>query len=234
MPKLQKAAIGAPDSELVLSVIEYDRQFGKGANERPFCLVCREQVHTYGLSSPGNRQPHYRHNRGSNCVLVRRSFRHLSWLDRSGYDELSGVRVRRKFCETAECHQRAFEFMRILCNLGAFSVDRFIDCIRIADGLNIWAYRNIKQWMIPFVLLTLTDFPVQNNNLIIWRFIFHRPNRRRPPTGLSKINAIDLEPAAVENNPFPFTEVEYERLSHDFQNLYNETKIGIYQFLNPR
>ncbi|MGL4208198.1 MAG: hypothetical protein ACRCTY_02295 [Candidatus Adiutrix sp.] len=153
-----KACIGSAGSKLRLSVEDYDRCYGKNHLERPYCPVCDIELFTHAVSSL-TMKPSFHHPRGNpnKCDLVGQTDDVFSTLKPQYFDESTANTRRNEFYQDQNI-KRAYQFMHKMCGKGNFGAKLFNQCIKMADALNIWAYRDLKQWGIPFILLTMTDF----------------------------------------------------------------------------
>lgn len=88
------------------------------------------------------------------------------------------MRRRTDFMDDANLLQ-AYAVCRTLCGRGNLSGERFLDLVRIADTLDVWSYRNLELWTVPFILLTLDDFEgvSRGGNDLYFRFVFQKPAR---------------------------------------------------------
>lgn len=159
-----KACIGRPKAALMLTVEDYDRRYGKNSMVHPFCPSCDIQLFTHALSSP-NMLASFHHPDGNpnNCRLVNPPRGRVPNLEPCHFNE-EHASANRDALHQNDSVKAAYAFMWSLCGKGNFSAAQFNDCVKIADAMNVWAYRNLQQWQIPFILLTLIDFKFKDTD----------------------------------------------------------------------
>ncbi len=159
-----KACIGHPGAALMLTVEDYDRRYGKNSPVQPFCPSCDIQLFTHALSSP-NMVASFHHPDGNpnSCVLVNPPSGRFPSLEPSHFNKEQATGNRAAFHQD-EHIKKAYAFMLSMCGKGNINAKQFNRCVKIADAINVWAYRNLQQWQIPFILLTLIDFKFKDTN----------------------------------------------------------------------
>ena len=69
----------------------------------------------------------------------------------------------------------AYCFCLKACGKGNLPIIKFSELIKRADNKNIWAYKNIPVWVVPYILLLLADF--SHANKFDFRFVLNKPTR---------------------------------------------------------
>ncbi len=144
----------------------------KENGEYATCPLCGNNVHPYG---PHSTRVHSRFDHidgvtwcpNSNAADPR--YMHL----RPSDVDLEQARMLREVFFRTPNSQRAFEFCRYLVGRG-FEESTFEGLIAQADRLNIWSYKQLPLWVIPYVLLTLDTFVVPSRNgtfTVAFRFL---------------------------------------------------------------
>lgn len=144
--------------EQFVNVAPHWKQTGDHAD----CPLCANRVHPYGAHSPG----------------VTSRFDHVDgviWCPNSNTADPRYLHLRPSEVDPEQAHllrevflgtpnsQRAFEFCRYLVGRG-FDESVFESLITQADRINIWSYKRIPLWVVPYILLTLETFTVQSKN----------------------------------------------------------------------
>lgn len=140
--------------------------------EYAVCPLCGNNVHPYGTHS----------------LKVRSRFDHVdgvTWCPDSNTADPRYAALRpkdvdleqaillRKVFFTTQNSQRSFEFCRHLVGRG-FDEATFEGLIAQADRINIWSYKQIPLWVVPYILLTLDTFVVHSKNsafTVAFRFL---------------------------------------------------------------
>ena len=144
------------------------RQTGEHAD----CPLCGNQVHPYGPHST-KVPPRFDHVDGINwCPNSNTADPRYMHLRPSDVDLEQAHLLREVFLGTQNS-QRAFEFCRYLVGRG-FDEPVFEALIAQADRVNIWRYKQLPLWVVPYILLTLDTFTVPSKNgnfTVAFRFI---------------------------------------------------------------
>lgn len=134
----------------------------KQGNEHADCPLCWNRVHPYGAHSP-NVTSRFDHEDGvtwcPNSNTADPRYKNL----RPSEVDLEQARLLRAVFLGSQNVQRAFEFCRYLVGKG-FDEATFSGLIAQADRINIWSYKRIPLWVIPYVFLTLDNFTVSGKN----------------------------------------------------------------------
>ena len=91
------------------------------------------------------------------------------------WDLLRGEQVRASFMD-GDNLVLAYAACLKLCGKGCLPVKVFHRLISKAGQKNIWSYKGIPLWAIPFILILLSDFTHANGNSI--RFSLDKPSKR--------------------------------------------------------
>lgn len=213
------ACIGSAGSKLRLSVEAYDRCYGKSHIDRPYCPVCNIELFPHAVSSL-TMKASFHHPRGNpnNCYLVSRTDGIFSTLSPQYFDESTASARRDEFYQDQNI-KRAYQFMHKMCGKGNLGAESFNKCIKAADALNIWAYRDLKQWNIPFILLTMTDFKHTAKGYL-FRFTLNKLEgcsaaywQSLDACSLLKVFASGDPMTKDPNNPYPISEESFLKIS---------------------
>lgn len=129
----------------------------------------------------------------------------------SGYDSLL---FKDEFCKE-ENIKRIYQLCLSACGKGNFPVSKYVELIKRADNLNIWAYVGIKLWMVPYILLTLDDFTAKSKTGkdYDYRFILHEDNNLEI---LGRVNKIKISKIFANSQKeiklFSMDEKTYEKV----------------------
>ncbi len=198
-------------AEQFVNLAPHWRQTGEYAN----CPLCGNTVHPYGAHST-KVQPRFDHVDGINwCPNSNTTDPRYIHLRPSDVD-LEQAKLLREIFFGTHYSQRAFEFCRYLVGKG-FDVPAFEGLIAQADRINIWSYKQIPLWVIPYILLTLDTFTVHGKNstfTVAFRFI-------KPAIG--NVDSLWIQPHDCkliklfpntekpyqypEGNPYPLSEI---------------------------
>lgn len=198
---------------------EFMRRAGPNFREKgifPYCSGCDERVDPYGVHSTNVASRFDHQNLGEDidplddCLEANRSDR-FRGMYADGWDDERGQRLREEFFEPGNLKQ-AYVFCLALCRKGNLAAGQFAELIARADRKNIWAYKDIPLWVIPYVLLTLGNFGVGADA----RYPFHFVLKKSRSQGLSqiwqagehrcsicKVFSTSGEPVNTPENPFP-------------------------------
>lgn len=126
------------------------------------CPSCTKDMFVYGHESP-NVSMEFHHRPGSRCPLSSDPDPRYAHLVPAGWDLDTGKRLRRTFCERTNIAQ-AYNVCRALCGPVFHLKSRdFIELCRIADEMNIWSYRDLPLWVMPYLLATLGTYKIEKD-----------------------------------------------------------------------
>lgn len=140
----------------------------------PYCPICKTVVDVYGVHSPNTTSRFDHPNFPSDadpmddCILANRNSR-FKGLQPSSIDLSQGHVVRSAFFDKSNLKQ-SYSFMHSLCGRSLLC-SVFNKCIDRADKNNIWSYKDIPLWSLPFILLTLENF---SNSKYCYHFILKK------------------------------------------------------------
>ena len=232
---MKQACFAKPKGDLVTpeTFIRKATPNYKSRNLFPYCPACDEIVHVYGVTNPHpdtvSRFDHQDQKVNADplddCVLARRSAR-LIGLEPSGWALAHARDVRLRFFET-ESIARAYTFCRDLCRAGNLPTSKFRSMIQRADRKNIWAYADITDWVIPYILLLLADFEARPKNSPAYKFHFvlSKPKSQavnslwesREPFAISKIFSESGHAVKTDDNPYPISQDAYLEKAGSFE-----------------
>jgi hypothetical protein len=134
----------------------------------PICPRCREVVDLYGVTSPGvqSRFDHRDIEPGSDpyddCPEARRQLARYLGVSPANYDVIAGNALRAQFFEP-ENLKIAYQFLHAVLGRGNLPMRTFGDMIKRADRRRVWDYAGIPLWCVPFILLTIAQFRIGEN-----------------------------------------------------------------------
>lgn len=175
----------------------------------PTCKECHVAVHPYGMHSADavkrfdhpNRQPN--DDPLDDCVLARRTMR-FAGMEPRGHDEAAGDEIRCSFFQD-ENLAKAYSFCLGLCRRGNLPVEKFREMIARADRRRVWSYVGMRDWLMPYALLTLADFQTATYR---FHFVFKPPRGSGPSAVLDDPDRCRLskmfdggEPVKAADNP---------------------------------
>ncbi len=118
----------------------------------------------------------------------------------------------------------AYAFMHTLCGRSSLSAESFKICVHRADRQGIWAYKGIKLWVIPYILLTFVDFIKRGKSgNFAFRFVFIKPSRTTADIlwlnpercSLNKVFADSGTSIKTQNNPLILSEKQYFEIANE-------------------
>lgn len=130
----------------------------------PCCPACKEPLFMRGVHKPDGEEIFYHKelvpdaDPADDCILAFRKDSRFAGLHPSGFDDNRGKELRQKFFDL-ENMRLTYAFMHTMCGPKKLPMHCFVQCIARADNKNIWAYKGIPLWIIPYILLTFYSFP---------------------------------------------------------------------------
>ncbi len=125
----------------------------------------------------------FHHFEGADCVLSHKESR---WIKTSDWDFERGRQLRAFFSE-GDGLKQLYAFFKELCGRKRhLSVKAVCQIIKEADRINLWSYKGVEVWTIPFLLLCLRDFEgygKASKETFLFRFVL----KGRPPKKLKKV-----------------------------------------------
>lgn len=143
----------------LISVAEYIKDFGRGAlgaNGRPAparCPVCLRSLGVRAGRTQGNQ--HFYHLDDNFCPTKDAAAAPYRNLHPADPDPVAAAENKAFFRRN---WRRIVALYKKDALVPCFSLHELILLVEEANRLNIWAYRRMEQWEIPFVLLLLKDF----------------------------------------------------------------------------
>lgn len=219
---IEKAIIIKPEGISRLTAEDYSKIYGHNACDIQIqCPCCGEPVIIAAIPSV-RRHPYYRHkdtDDGFDCPLLEKNEDRFKHLNPQNLNECQAAFFREQFYKD-ENIKRSFNFMGEICGATIFRKTNFNNCMKIADGKNIWAYSGIQLWVIPYILLTLERYTATSRIGKPYSFHFHFEKPKRSP-----LDDIWLTPAkcklakvyygtgtlaySTHENPLPLSEAKY-------------------------
>ncbi|OOS00892.1 hypothetical protein B0187_00950 [Haemophilus paracuniculus] len=228
---IPKACFRKPNG-ILLSAEEFLKKAGNNYKENhihPYCPECNEKLtlvnansvdkatiyRHYPLESPNGQQ--ISEEAIDICSLRAKKSLRQSWFSAS-FNFSQSNQFRQDFMQP-ENLLKAYCFCWSLCGKGNLPMERFKKMIQLADKKKIWSYTDLELWMIPYMLLTLCDFPHKKG--FDFHFILHKGNKKRlsvqelfqSNSELQKIFANGELMAKSPNNPLPISETQYNTLT---------------------
>ncbi len=145
------------------------------------CPSCQEPVYPWGVHSHNvtSRFHHYE-SELRNCPLSSNPDGRFAHLVPAEWDPEGGERLREAVC-SGDRLRETYVVAHALC-LKRLSCDEFFAMCRAADKLNIWAYKDLPSWLVPWLLVpwllvTLLDLPVVGKRTFQLRIVLEKPER---------------------------------------------------------
>lgn len=141
----------------MMTAQEFERD--RNGDELAVCKVCERHLHTYGTKtlSPETR---FDHEDGANdCPLSAANLGRYKFLDNLNRETFHGEQRRSAFFET-ENLKIAYSFCLHMVGKGSLPHQKFGRLCALADSLDIWSYRVLPSWSVPFIFLALDDFEI--------------------------------------------------------------------------
>lgn len=112
---------------------------------------------------------------GSRCSLSATPDPRYAHLRLVGWDLAAGKRLKALLCEEEHVKQ-AYAVCHALCH-GRFDSAEFTRFCKAADRRNVWSYRGVTLEIVPYILVTLADLPVNDRvgRKYPLRFVLHKP-----------------------------------------------------------
>lgn len=131
----------------------------------PVCPNCERNLHLYGIQSPATKAAFHHPDGSDDCELSNpqkaKNF--------PSYD-FSNDNIIKEF-QAQENQRRSFSLCKnLLLNNIKFKYKDFYELIKISKKKNIFYYKGLEVWMIPYILLTLKDFKNEEKDFFV-RFV---------------------------------------------------------------
>lgn len=197
----------------------------------PHCPACQEILEIYGAHSvavtprfdhqnlPPNSDPF------SDCILANRGDGRFKDLEPNGWDYEQGKILREDFFRD-DSLRRAYSFSLHMCGVKNLSANQFGQLIERADRRNVWSYRGITPWVIPYILITLGDFrgvSSVSQKVFDFHFVFEKPKKSPADVlwlspeecSIIKLFSRTNKPFDTADNPYPLSEQLYNEKAGD-------------------
>lgn len=131
----------------------------KELDQWPHCKICKTKVHPSFVHSL-NHTERFDHVDGvANCPLSSKADPRYLALKPSEVDVKAARIIRGVFFHTPLINQ-SFEFCEYYVGRAAFNQLVFDQLLLETDRLQIWGYKNLALWTLPFIFFTLIDFTI--------------------------------------------------------------------------
>lgn len=200
-------------------------EFGVDYQEKdifPKCLHCGEKVYVYGVSST-QVVSRFKHFNGMSCQI------HITGGfggKHPGFDFGAAERIKKEFCQQ-EIITKVYALCLNMVGKGNFSADTFIELWKKADQKHIWSYVGLEVWMIPYILLTLSDITLKTRdkqNTYDIRFVLDKNSDLRSHTTTCNIEKLFVDSQKVIKS-FPVNEDDFYNTNADWISGYLLTKL---------
>lgn len=144
------------------------------------CPICEERVFVRGASSPSSPSCFFHQKKDVNvdslddCSLAERGDKRLYYLSSDDIDLTQADSLYQKF-DCAQNRRATYNFMENCCGSKGFDKEAFLRCLARANTKKIWAYKGLKLWMVPYVLLTLENFTNEKKKYS-FHFVVQKPS----------------------------------------------------------
>lgn len=151
----------------------------KEQNLYPICPMCKERLFVRGSSTPNSPSCFFHQKKDvsstslDDCPMAERGDKRLRSLIPDEWDFLQAESLYREF-DCSKNRKITYNFMEACCGSKSFDKDVFVRCLNRANKKNIWAYKGIKMWMVPYILLTLENYTHKNG--YSFHFVIHKPS----------------------------------------------------------
>ncbi|MGK2742267.1 hypothetical protein ACSHT0_15385 [Tepidicaulis sp. LMO-SS28] len=192
----------------------------KAKRKFPYCPACGSVLEVYGPNST-NVMSRFDHPNAppsidplDECDLSSRRDPRFDGLAPSGWDHQRGIKIRAQFF-AEENVKRAYVFCLRLCRIKNLPLSLWSELIKRADRKNIWSYKDIQLWTIPYILLSLGNFTgTGKRGSYDFHFILQKPRGTDADTLWVKPEACSLVKVfsssgcemKADDNPFPLSE----------------------------
>jgi len=144
-----------------LTVVDYVRRYGpkhdvNGPRQRPLaeCQVCKTPMHTINENVPA-RVEVWAHNPSTKwCPLKDAAKVPYELLSPTTPDLAAGKQLRTNFLLHWELHWSLVRGLVPRCD-----ILQFVEFVKQADKQGFWNHRNLKEWNLPYIFLSLYEFP---------------------------------------------------------------------------
>ena len=205
------------DTKRIVTPSQFVEQAGQDYKERnivPICPSCGQYLIVRGVNSPTATECFVHHKRDEHadplddCIYIERNDSPFKGLEPSGWDYEHGNELKKEFF-TPEFIALTYSFMLSLCRKGNLTVKEFTKCIDRANNKNIWNYKDIPLWVIPYILLTLYS-PPDEDEKTRYSFRLKKPQQtnasglwmKSKKCELIKVFTNSGAPVKVADNPF--------------------------------
>uniref|UniRef100_E6QGM0 Uncharacterized protein n=1 Tax=mine drainage metagenome TaxID=410659 RepID=E6QGM0_9ZZZZ len=149
----------------------------------PTCPSCGSDLAPYGVHST-KVQSRFDHPDKTGCPLSSTPDARYAFLRPNGWDWAARERLFARLCETENLKETYSVCRRIIPGLNS---EEFYRACQRAYQYGVFGYRGIELWVLPYLLVTLEDFPKNDKRSIPYRFVLHKPDH-------TAIDVLWLEP----------------------------------------
>jgi len=150
-----------PLSEKYVTVAEFLAEIGPNYKEKgiiPKCPCSGCALYIHGGHSP-NTSSNFSHMPKQNIECKCRN----DYNGPLGIPEYDSLLFKDKVCKE-ENIKKIYQLCLSACGKGNFPAKKYMELIKKANHLNIWQYKGIELWMVPYILLTLDDFQAKSKS----------------------------------------------------------------------
>lgn len=155
-----------PDKNILISVAQYIQEFGNkplnGIDSRPKCRcqLCKQEVFEKHMSTVSSSQGNFSHypNRGY-CPIKSQSVASYIHCVPAMPNKQRALRLKQQFRKNWRQHYK--QISHLAKNLKPIE---FIQLLTRANQQRIWEYDQLQEYQLPYVLVTLVEFPNQTGN----------------------------------------------------------------------
>ncbi|MFA9394720.1 MAG: hypothetical protein ACERJ1_08400 [Halodesulfovibrio sp.] len=173
------------------------------------CPMCHEKVFVRGGSSPSSPSCFFHQKKDvsssslDDCSLAERGDNRLHSLKPDEWDFGQVDSLYKKF-DCIENRRSTYNFMEACCGSNGFDKESFMRCLARANKRNIWAYKGIKLWMVPYILLTLENFT--NKKGYSFHFVIQKPSLLWSKPELCSLGKVFSSNGDMMNTLFRYTQ----------------------------
>lgn len=213
-------------NNLLVTPEEFHNRAGKnwkstGAN--PICARCLRDVDPYGAFSM-KVTSRFDHEDGiTDCPESSTASPRYAQLRATDIDPSLGKPFKADFMKNHSKNTK--KFLSYFIGASIYNQQLHNAMLDEADRINIWAYKDIKYWVIPYTLLLLIDFEGKSSSST-FKFQFNLLKTKATPFDSIWLdsNKVKLQKVYVpsgklvkfpDGNPYVISEAEFLRITHD-------------------
>lgn len=163
---IYRGEVVTPEAFMALAGADY-REEGR----YPTCPACKGRLEPYGVHST-TVPSRFDHPNGSDCPLSSTPDKRYAHLSPHAWDPDGGTRLFAEFCQPENLKSAYMVCKSILGHLTGMEFQRL--CFQ-ALRWNVFSYRGITLDILPYILVTLADFSVDNDRKHPIRVVLSKP-----------------------------------------------------------